>query len=144
MCVRRIAILLRNGDAVSTVADLIQTIRRSISTLIRIRDFLRNRRVALAEANFLERCISRFIDIAFCSRCRQKTPPLCFNACNALLRACYSPYYTALNEQYARLWDTVKRVVKITLATVQSFFNEEASLLDSDRFVSKVTFRREK
>ena len=140
-CVRRVANSLVNGRSVSTVANQIQTIRQSISVLNRIGNFLRERRAVLANTtSILEVCVSRFIDIAFCSRCTERTPPLCFNTCNGLLRACYSPYYTALNEQYDRLWEVAERVIEIARSTVRSLFNDEASLLDSDAFVSKISF----
>ncbi|CAI8026431.1 hypothetical protein GBAR_LOCUS15182 [Geodia barretti] len=102
-CVRETALSLvnSNGNAISAVATRIQTIRQSLSTLNRIQAFLEVQRGAFVNNVDLKQCVSKFIDIAFCSRCTESTPPLCFNACNALLRACYSPYYTALNEQIA-------------------------------------------
>ena len=137
-CVRRVVNSLVNRNAVSTIATRIQSIRQSISTLIRIGQFLRTRRTALAEAEFLQECVSRFIDIAFCSRCTESTPPLCFNTCNSLLRACYSPYYTTLNTQYARLWVVAERVIMFASSTVRSIYENEATLLDAGILVSEI------
>ena len=129
-CVRRVATSLVNGAAVSNVATRIQEIRQSLTTLFRIRNFLNDQRNALANGTFLDECVSRFIDIAFCSRCTESTPPLCFNACNALLRACYSPYYTALNEQYDRLWEVSRNVIRIVSNTVENIYGEADSFSD--------------
>ena len=134
-CVQRVATSLVNRGAVSTVARQIQTIRQVITTLNRIGAFLKKQRAALSESTFIEECVSRFIDIAFCSRCTENTPPMCFNTCNALLRACYSPYYTVFNEQYARLWQTAQRALRIGSSAVESLFDNEATLLDSEAFV---------
>ena len=137
-CVRETALSLvnSNGNAISAVATRIQTIRQSLSTLNRIQAFLEVQRGAFVNNIDLKQCVSKFIDIAFCSRCTESTPPLCFNACNALLRACYSPYYTALNEQIAPLWVVANRIVDIAEEAVENLFDEEGSLFDFEELVS--------
>ena len=137
-CVRETALSLvnSNGNAVSALATRIQTIRQSLSTLNRIQAFLEEQRGAFVNNVDLNECVSKFMDIAFCSRCTESTPPLCFNACNALLRACYSPYYTALNKQIAPLWVVANRIVDITEEAVESLFDEEGSLFDFEELVS--------
>ena len=84
----------------------------------------------------LQECVTRFIDLAFCSRCVRATPPLCFNTCNALLRACYSPYYTVLNRQYNQLWNVVQRTVQVANSTVQGLLTGESVILNIDSIVS--------
>ena len=135
-CVREVASAVVNGQAVANTAQQIQRIRQAISTLIRIGAFLEAQKTALAQATFLDECVTKFIDLAFCSRCTQKTPPLCFNTCNALLRVCYSPYYTTLNRQYSRLWTIAQQVVTIANTTVRDILAGEEALIDTTTFVS--------
>ena len=111
-------------------------IRRSIISLKQIDTFLNEQSDRLEGETILEECVSRFIDIAFCSRCTRKTPPMCFGTCNALLRGCYSPYYTALNRQYQQLWIEVQRIVRFANTTVQALLTDEMNLLDIESVVS--------
>ena len=92
----------------------------------------------LAGETVLQQCVTRFIDLAFCSRCVRATPPFCFNTCNALLRACYSPYYTALNRQYNQLWDVVQRTVQVANSTVQGRLTGESVILDIENIYSEL------
>ena len=135
-CVREVADSFVNGQVVAMTAQRIQVIRQSISALIRIAEFLQTQRARLAQATFPEECVTTFIDLAFCSRCTQKTPPLCFNTCNALLRACYSPYFTTLNDQFSQLWLVAQRVIGVANTTVQDLLEDEANLIDTEAFVS--------
>ena len=114
----------------------LQEIRRSITTLQRIGTFLQRQLTTLQGQTILQECVTRFIDLAFCSRCIQATPPLCFNTCNNLLRACYSPYYTALNRQYDQLWRIVQMTVEVANSTVMSLVTRESVVLDIDSVVS--------
>ena len=125
-----------NQNAVNDMVTQLQEIRRSITTLRRIGRFLQRQLGTLQGETILQECVTRFIDLAFCSRCVQATPPLCFNTCNALLRACYSPYYTALNRQYNQLWDVVQRTVQVANSTVQGLLTGESVILDIDSIVS--------
>ena len=135
-CISGVIQSLLNEDAVSDMVMQLQEIRRSISTLQRIGTFLQRQLETLRGETILQQCVTRLIDLAFCSRCFQATPPLCFNTCNALLRVCYSPYYTALNRQYNQLWDVVQRTVRVANSTVQGLLTMESVILDIDNVVS--------
>lgn len=135
-CIQRVANGFVNREARTELDELVQDLRRAVSTLSRIGAFLEAQEIRLSRANILPACVSRFIDLAFCSRCSKKTPPLCFNTCNALLRGCYSPYYTILNRQYSRLWEVVREVVSITNTTIQDILEEEKEIIDFESFVS--------
>ena len=135
-CIQGVAVSLVNDEASASIAAQIQVIRQGISTLIRIGEFLEGQREELARAVILDECITALINLTFCSRCTQRTPPLCFNTCNALLQACYSPYYTTLNDQYPQLWRVARQVVTITNTTVKSAIEEAVTLINMDTFVS--------
>ena len=135
-CIREVANSVVNNRAIARVAQHIQDIRRSVSTLIRIGTFLERQRRILARVTFIDECVASFVDLAFCSRCTEATPPLCFNTCDALLRACYSPYYTTLNDQYSRLWRVAQQVIDIANTTIGNLLADEATLIDVRAFVS--------
>ena len=121
---------------VENIELTLQEIRRAVTTLKRIGTFLDGQRERLQDVTIPRKCVSRFIDIAFCSRCIRKTPPMCFRTCNALLRGCYSPYYTALNRQYLPLWIKVRRIVELTKTAMRVLFASENALLDIVAVVS--------
>lgn len=125
-----------NSEAVADLAKLVQELRRAVSTLRRIGAFLGTQKTRLSRATILQACVSRFIDLSFCSRCSKKTPPLCFNTCNALVRGCYSPYYTTLNRQYSRLWSVVRQVLRIANTTIKDVLETEKEIIDYETLVS--------
>lgn len=135
-CVRRIINSGINQNAVNEIADQLQEVRRSITTLRRIGSFLERERRRLRNINPLQQCVDAFIDLAFCSRCVQRTPPLCLNTCNALVRGCYSPYYTALNRNYNRLWRVVRDVLSVANSTVNDILTGEGAIIDIGSLVS--------
>ena len=135
-CIRRVIMSEVNQDAVGIIAVKLQEVRRAITTLIRIGSFLERERRSLRNTSPVQQCIDAFIDLAFCSRCVQKTPPLCLNTCNALIRGCYSPYYTALNRKFDRLWRVVRNILDFTNSTVQDIFNRKRAIKDIASLVS--------
>jgi len=125
-----------NSNIECIIAVKLQEVRRAITTLIRIGSFLERERRSLQSTSPVQQCIDAFIDLAFCSRCVQKTPPLCLNTCNALIRGCYSPYYTALNRKFDRLWRVVRNILDFTNSTVQDIFNRKRAIKDIASLVS--------
>ena len=134
-CVARVFRRLLNSNVIERITSQLQQVRRAITALMRVRRFLRVQRNRLDGVNVIEQCVTRFIELSYCQRCTQRTPPLCFRTCNALARACYSPYFTVLNEQYRELWERVQRIVRQLNGTLSELFNEEGDLLDTDRMV---------
>ena len=134
-CIVRVLRELRDGNVVDRLSSLLQRIRRGVTALKRVSEFLEEQRDKL-DVNILDQCVRRFIELSYCPRCTGKTPPLCFSTCNALARACYSPYFTALNEQYRELWDEVQRIVEILNGTLSNLYDEEDDLLDIAAVVS--------
>ena len=129
-CISRVFRGLIDRSVVGRISSQLEQVRRGLTALMRIGRFLREQRSRLDSVNILEQCVSRLIEVSYCSRCTQKTPPLCFGTCNALARACYSPYFTALNGQYRELWEEVRRIVEILNGTLGMLFDEEGELLD--------------
>lgn len=129
---------LVDRNIIGRLTSQLQQVRKAITALIRISRFLDRQKDRLKDVTIFKRCISRFIQIAYCDRCTRKTPPMCFRTCNALVRGCYSPYYTVLNAQYRRLWIQVQRIVQRLNATVNNFLLEEGALLDTTNAVRKI------
>ena len=130
-CIVRVVRSQVDEEVVRRLSALLQQIRRAITALLRIRRFLAQQSDRLEGARLLERCVRRFIELSYCSRCTQKMPPLCFSTCNALVRGCYAPYYTVLNSQYGELWEEVKRIVKLLNSTVADVARGETQLIDT-------------
>ena len=137
-CVQRVFNSLFNTNAIEDMTLRIQEIRRAITALRRIQEFLDQQEDMLEDADIPQSCVDLFIENAFCNRCTQLTPPLCFATCNAIVRGCYSPYYTVLNNQYQRLWEQVRNIANIANITVQNIIQGEGQLIDVEELVSKI------
>ena len=129
-CIRRVIRSSLSSGALGRFNADLQQVRRAISALLRIGRFLERQDNSFKDVEILGRCVNRFIELSYCDRCTQKTPPLCFSTCNALVRGCYSPYYTVLNEQYMELWIQVRRIVNLLNETVQNFVEDELAVLN--------------
>lgn len=132
-CVERFlnsAVDRKKKELFPVLANETQRIRQALTTLNRIGQFLRERRVALDNATILNQCVSTFVNISFCSRCTNRTAPLCFNGCNALLRACYAPYLEVLNRQYSDLWTLVQRVITTANFSVGKLYRSFETFMD--------------
>ena len=125
-------------DVIDSIAEQLKDLRRALSALKRVDVFLESQRDRLENATILDGCIEEFISTAFCRRCVERTPPLCLGTCNALLRGCFSPYYTALEGQYAPLWVQVKRIVEIACDTVTNITLTQSKLVDGAALVSSM------
>ena len=134
-CIVRVLRELRDPNVVGRLSSLLQRIRRGITALMRISRFLEERRRRL-DFSILDQCVTRFIELSYCQRCTERTPPLCFSTCNAVARACYSPYFTVLNGQYRELWDRAQAIVEILNGTLRNLYDEEGALLDIAAVVS--------
>ena len=134
-CIVDVVESLVDQDAVRRLNFRLQQVRRAITALMRIGRFLNREHSSLSDARILQECVELFVNLSFCDRCVQKTPPLCFSTCNALVRGCYSPFYTALNPQYSQLWVEVQRIINILNDTVGDVLSDEIELLDSSALV---------
>lgn len=137
-CVVDVVESLLDEDVIGQLIRLLRRVRRAITALTRIGRFLERQKDRFEDAVILKRCVSRFIEIAYCKRCTEKTPPMCFRTCNALLRGCYSPYYTVLGAQYRRLWEEVQSIVELANRTVSEFFSRENALMDRSAVVCNI------
>lgn len=136
VCIEEILKQAIKGDSISKIENESEKIHDAVSTLQRIDSFLQHQKEELSSVPILEVCIETFINLSFCSRCVRRTPPLCFNTCNNLLRACYSPYYNSYNEALSRLWFVAREVVKTADVLVQNTLSAVENLIDFKSFVS--------
>lgn len=117
-CISQVLTPTINRTRLSLIIQQYSTIRLCVSTLDRVRQFLRN----FAQHNFKipSKCAQSFIGL-YCVRCWESSvQPLCRNVCGALVKPCYSPFYTGLNEQFELLWNVSHRVLTITNSTVNA------------------------
>ena len=129
-CIARVIRSFLDEGALGRFNENLQQVRRSITALMRIGRFLEEQDDKFKDVEILSQCVNRFIELSYCDRCTQKTPPLCFSTCNALVRGCYSPYYTVLNEQYMDLWRQVQRIVNLLNETVKGVVTDEVEVLN--------------
>ena len=136
LCIQRVIEENINASAAFQMATYIDEIRAAYTTLQRIGNFIEQQGNFFSRAPILNICVDTFVELSFCSRCTRRMPPLCFNTCNNLLRACYSPYYTAFNRAFSRLWFVTRQVVQSANTSVQNFIAAEENLIDVQTFVS--------
>ena len=135
-CVYRTTCALINGETVDRVSSNLVKLSRILKGLQEISLFVRTQENRTQGARVGSQCIDGFVRAALCQQCIELTPPLCLSTCNALLRGCYSPYYTVLNQQFSRLWTEVGRVVSIATATVTSMISDTRNIIDFPKLVS--------
>ena len=137
-CIARVIISFLDEGALGRFNENLQQVRRAITALIRIGRFLERQDNGFKDIEILSQCVNRFIELSYCDRCTQKTPPLCFSTCNALVRGCYSPYYTVLNDQYMDLWRQVQRIVNLLNETVKGVVTDEVEVLNITAVVCSI------
>ena len=135
MCILNVIRSNLNQSDVDLVIQAIEDVRRAFTVLRRSANFFQQY-VEDLQFRFPRNCVRRFVELNFCARCTQKTPPLCSNTCGALVRGCLSAYYSALSRQFDILWDVSRQVVMITNSTLRSLFSEERQLIDETTAVS--------
>lgn len=117
-CISRVLTPMINRTRLFLIIQQYSTIRLCVSTLDRVRQFLRD----FAQRTFTipSKCAQSFIGL-HCVRCRESAiQPLCRNVCGALVKACYSPFYTGLNEQFELLWTVSRQVLTIANSTLNA------------------------
>ena len=124
-----------NQSDVMLVIRTIEELRRAFTVLDRSAKFF-HQYIESLPFQFPRNCVRRFVELNFCARCTQKTPPLCSNMCGALVRGCLSAYYSALSRQFDILWNVSRQVVTVTNNTLQTLFLEERQLIDQTSAVS--------
>jgi hypothetical protein len=127
-----------NQTDIQLVIRAIEDVRRAFTVLQRSVNFFQQYVNGL-QFRFPRNCVRRFVELNFCARCTQKTPPLCSNTCGALVRGCLSAYYSALSRQFDILWDVSRQVVMITNDTLRTLFFEERQVIDETNAVSVIS-----
>ena len=132
-------------DALTEVAsELLEIYATIVPSIEKISLFLASQENRSQNATVSSECVAGFIEAAFCRQCRERTPPLCLATCSALVRGCYSPYYTVYNNrQFSALWIEVQRVVGRAVTTVQSGLSSALEVVNSQSVVSYLYIYRE-
>ena len=124
-----------NQTDIQLVIRAIEDVRRAFTVLRRSANFFQQYVDGL-QFRFPRNCVRRFVELNFCARCTQRTPPLCSNTCGALIRGCLSAYYSALSRQFDILWDVSRQIVTITNNTLRTLFFDERRVIDETAAVS--------
>ena len=131
-CIRRVINSSINMTNMQDVSEDIEQLRRSLSSGLRLLNFMENFGENLGGFRPLRQCVTTLVRLNYCSRCVRRTPPLCRNVCGALTRGCYSPFVTGLRAQFENLWNVTRQIVALTRTTLQRL-GQRARILDLDR-----------
>lgn len=126
-----------NMDAIWKLSSsLIKLYANIVPAIEMIQSFLTTQENRIENVSVSSGCVNGFIETSFCRQCTQRTPPLCLATCNALVRGCYSPFYTILNGQFSALWNEVRTVINSTVTLVQYALSNAGKLVDTRAVVS--------
>lgn len=117
-------------------SGLVELYHYTLRALAKIQDFIKSQVNRTEGASVSAVCVDGFIEAAFCRQCVERTPPLCLPTCNALVRGCYSPYYTVLNGQFEDLWTEVKHLTKNADSVVKIVLSSTSKLVQFPQLVS--------
>ena len=131
-CIQRVINSSINMTNMQDVSEDIEQLRRSLSSGLRLLNFLENFGEDLGGFRPLQQCVTTLVRLNYCSRCFRRTPPLCRNACGALTRGCYSPFVTGLREQFENLWNVTRQIVTLTRLALRRLGGRRG-ILDVDR-----------
>ena len=120
-------------------SGLVELYHYTLRALAKIQDFIESQVNRTEGASVSAVCVDGFIEAAFCRQCVERTPPLCLLTCNALVRGCYSPYYTVLNGQFEDLWTEVKRLTRSADSAVKNVLSNTLKLVQFPQLVSLFT-----
>ena len=120
-------------------SGLVELYLYTLRGLAKIQDFIESQVNRTEGASVSAVCVDGFIEAAFCRQCVERTPPLCLLTCNALVRGCYSPYYTVLNGQFEDLWTEVKRLTRSADSAVKNVLSNTLKLVQFPQLVSLFT-----
>ena len=135
-CINSTTNELIDEEALNTVSEELTKLPSVIAALGKIGSFVKSQENRTQDATVNSQCVNGFISAAHCRQCIKRIPPLCMGTCNALLRGCYSPYYTVFNGQFAELWTEVGRVVKIASSAVTNIISNAKKVVDYSALVS--------
>ena len=131
-CIRRVINSSINMTNMQDVSEDIEQLRRSLSSGLRLLNFLENFGEDLGGFQPLQQCVTTLVRLNYCSRCVRHIPPLCRNVCGALTRGCYSPFVTGLRAQFENLWNVTRQIVALTRFALRRL-GRRRGILDVDR-----------
>ena len=129
-CITRVVRSSINSTVKTQLARGIQSIRRSATALARIQNFIVSYRSTLVnDFTPIEDCTKRLARLSFCGRCSRRIPPLCRGTCNALVRGCLSPVYSALQRDFVQLRNVSKDIISHLEGTISEFFVQQRQII---------------
>ena len=112
LCIQRI--FEQESSQIEQLTNHLIQIRRAISALKRLRNFLRKTAVPqILKVNLTNSCVASFISLR-CRACVEDLPETCRGACNALVYGCLAPYRDGLRAQFNLLWNATGQIVNTT------------------------------
>ncbi|CAI8026430.1 hypothetical protein GBAR_LOCUS15181 [Geodia barretti] len=127
-----------DDSLVQVSSGLVELFNYTLPAVQKIRDFIESQTNRTEGANVSTACVNGFIEAAFCRQCVERTPPICVLTCNALVRGCYSPYYTLLNGQFQELWTEIKRLTLDINSTVHRVLHHTSKLGELSKLLADI------
>ena len=115
-----------NGQVIRLLGRSLENVRRSVTAIFRILQFLTNFAKDLdgfAADNLPSQCVQRLVEISFCGRCIHTLPPLCRNSCGALVRGCYAGFLSSLESEFDLLRSVLVKLVREIDLRVREMFD---------------------
>ena len=129
-CVQNVITGAVDANVKMQLANAIQTIRQSASALNRIQTFVTSQRQSLVDRfTPIRGCVERLARQSFCGRCNRRIPPLCRGSCNALVRGCLSPVYSAFERDFRQLWNVTRSIISQLERTIRNLFTEQGQII---------------
>ena len=114
---------------------LVELFNSTLLAMEKIKNFIMSQKNRTDDARVIPACVNGFITASTCTKCVERTAPLCLVTCNALVRGCYSPYFTVLNGQFVELWKEVDSLARRVNSTVGDIFEHTSKLVDFPKLV---------
>ena len=136
-CINRTVSDKMQRESLAMVSSgLVELYSSTLHAVKKILSFIQSQRNRTEGSGVSSACVDGYIEAAFCRQCVERTPPLCLLTCNALVRGCYSAYYTVLNGQFEQLWTEIEGLATGINSTVNNILTHTSKLVDFPRLVS--------
>ena len=117
-------------------SGLVELYTNTLRAVKKIENFVNSQQIRTGNATVSQVCVNGFMKTSACTQCVERTPPLCLVTCNALVRGCYSPYYSTLNGQFESLWSEIEVLAERVNSTVNNILTHTSALVDFPKLVS--------
>jgi len=104
-----------NQTALAGAGQAIEQVRRSVTRIARIIEFLKRFAESLdgfTAEDLSAECVRHFVELSFCGRCTGRLPPLCSNTCGAVIQGCFAGFLSGLRGEFNNLWGVVGNLTR--------------------------------